>query len=86
MNAPKLVKHDSPAGPYWYHPDHPHCQDGKVLWELEEGELCPECGEGKLAFLPVENCSCHINPPCNRCVENPLKCTVCGYEPELKKK
>lgn len=30
---PKLVRHESPAGPYWYHPDHPDCQDGKVLHE-----------------------------------------------------
>ena len=33
MNTPTLIKHESPAGPYWYHPDHPDCQDGKVLWE-----------------------------------------------------
>lgn len=34
MNTtPKLIRHESPAGPYWYHPDHPDCQDGQVLWE-----------------------------------------------------
>lgn len=33
-----LVEHQSPAGPYWYHPDHPLCQDGKVLWEFPDGE------------------------------------------------
>lgn len=33
-----LVEYDSPAGPYWYHPDHPLCQDGKVLWEFPGGE------------------------------------------------
>lgn len=31
--TPALIKHESPGGPYWYHPDHPDCQDGKVLWE-----------------------------------------------------
>ena len=31
--TPTLIKHESPAGPFWRHPDHPDCQDGKVLWE-----------------------------------------------------
>lgn len=34
-----LIKHSSPAGPYWYHPDHPLCQDGQVLWEFPEDEV-----------------------------------------------
>jgi hypothetical protein len=33
-----LVECQSPAGPYWYHPDHPMCQDGQVLWEFPEQE------------------------------------------------
>lgn len=33
-----LIEYQSPAGPYWYHPDHPLCQDGQVLWEYPEGE------------------------------------------------
>jgi len=33
-----LIEHQSPAGPYWYHPDHPLCQDGQVLWEFPEDE------------------------------------------------
>ena len=33
-----LVEHKSPAGSYWYHPDHPLCQDGQVLWEFPEDE------------------------------------------------
>lgn len=33
FRTPKLVRHESPAGPYWYHPDHPDCQDGRVLHE-----------------------------------------------------
>lgn len=86
MSTPRLIKHDSPAGPYWYHPDHEDCQDGKVLWELEEGMSCPECDKGFLLYPAVENCSCHIAPPCSQCVDNRLKCTECGYEPEPKKK
>ena len=31
-----LVEYHSPAGSYWYHPDHPLCQDGQVLWEFPE--------------------------------------------------
>lgn len=42
MNTPTLIKHESPSGPYWYHPDHPLCQDGKVLWE--EHVECKDCG------------------------------------------
>jgi len=41
MSAPKLIRHEGPSGPYWYHPDHPLCQDGKVLWE--EYEQCTGC-------------------------------------------
>jgi len=45
MNIPELIKYESPGGPYWYHPDHPLCQDGKVLWEpMKE---CESCGEIK---------------------------------------
>jgi hypothetical protein len=33
-----LIEHQSPAGPYWYHPDHPLCQDGQVLWEFPEDD------------------------------------------------
>lgn len=49
---PTLIKHESPGGPYWYHPDHPDCQDGKVLWEalsdtpLTDAAILPE-GEYK---------------------------------------
>lgn len=45
----------------------------------EEGENCyRECG-GKLEFKEVENCSCHINPPCKACVDNDLTCDQCGW-------
>lgn len=32
----ELVKHESPIGPYWYHPNHPLCDEGKVLWIYPE--------------------------------------------------
>ncbi len=44
-----------------------------------EGVECrdPKC-TGTLEFPPVENCSCHINPPCSACTLVELECTVCG--------
>lgn len=47
---------------------------------LEEGDFCPVCAIGILEYSPVENCSCHINPPCSGCTDNNLKCLECGYE------
>lgn len=50
---------------------------------IEEGCACPECGEGKMEYPPVEGCSCHINPPCSACTDNRLACDSCGWkEPE----
>jgi hypothetical protein len=46
---------------------------------MEEGDKCQECG-GELGYNPVENCSCHINPPCHQCIDNPLVCLDCGME------
>lgn len=47
----------------------------------EEGDRCPEkdCG-GKLEYPEVENCSCHINPPCSACTDIVLTCQQCGWE------
>jgi len=44
----------------------------------EEGEICnwEQC-DGILKYPPVENCSCHINPPCHNCVDNKLECDKC---------
>lgn len=49
--------------------------------EPTEGAACPmdDC-RGTLQFLPVVGCSCHINPPCGACIDNPLTCNVCGEE------
>lgn len=51
------------------------------IYDYEEGGQCPEC-DGRLEYPPVEGCSCHISPPCNRCVTNPLTCDKCGWEEE----
>jgi len=50
---------------------------------IEEGSKCPDCGIGVLEYPMVENCACHINPPCNACVENLLTCPECGWEKEM---
>jgi hypothetical protein len=49
----------------------------------EEGDKCREkdC-KGTLEYPEVENCSCHINPPCQVCTNNPLTCNECGWEEE----
>ena len=47
-----------------------------------EGGVCgrDEC-PGILAYpLPVENCTCHLSPPCAACTDNPLTCSVCGWD------
>lgn len=49
----------------------------------EEGQKCNRGGcDGDMGYHPVENCSCHINPPCSACVDNPLVCLKCGVEIE----
>lgn len=40
-----------------------------------EGDSCP-CG-GVFEYIREGDCSCHISPPCNNCVEAPLKCNQC---------
>lgn len=49
----------------------------------EEGERCYRDGcSGRIAVKPVENCSCHIAPPCGACVSAPYWCPVCHWEDE----
>lgn len=46
-----------------------------------EGERCNRDGcEGILGFQPVEDCTCHISPPCSACVNNPLACPKCDWQ------
>ncbi len=49
----------------------------------EEGDRCPTIGCNKfIEYCQVENCSCHIAPPCSACVGNPLQCRGCGWTDE----
>ena len=50
-----------------------------ALATYQEGGKCPECG-GALFYPPVEDCYCHISPPCAACTNNPLRCPDCGFE------
>lgn len=45
--------------------------------ELTEGGSCPICG-GVIHLQDIENCSCHILPPCSACVSAELECSECG--------
>jgi hypothetical protein len=46
----------------------------------EEGDKCPECREGILYYPQVQNCTCHINPPCSACTDRELEGDKCGYQ------
>jgi hypothetical protein len=69
--------------------------DGPVMIGSREGDICnriappdedaplgfrPKPCPGTLQFGDVEGCRCHISPPCNSCVNNPLICDTCGEE------
>jgi len=56
-----------------------------MSFEPEEGDQCPECRAGNMSFPPVENCSCHIAPPCHACTNRLLTCNTCGWEFEPPK-
>lgn len=46
---------------------------------LEEGDECPDTQcPGVGVFPPVENCLCHISPPCSACTSNEVVCSCCG--------
>lgn len=46
-----------------------------------EGDTCNRAGcQGVIHTLPVENCSCHICPPCSACTSPRSFCPVCGWE------
>lgn len=48
---------------------------------LLAGEACNrnDCN-GVIEEHPVENCSCHISPPCSQCVEPREYCPACEWE------
>ena len=46
----------------------------------EIGEVCGRDGcDGVIEEKPVENCSCHINPPCSACTTPAEFCPVCDW-------
>jgi len=46
-----------------------------------EGEGCHrQSCTGVIERRPVENCSCHISPPCGACTAPANYCPVCGWE------
>lgn len=46
---------------------------------MSEGDSCLDINcNGHYEYGRVENCSCHIAPPCSACVDNELICNVCG--------
>jgi hypothetical protein len=46
----------------------------------EEGEACNRNGcIGVIALTEVENCRCHINPPCSACVNSHFYCPECDW-------
>jgi len=50
---------------------------------IELDSICNRNGcKGVIVSKPVENCSCHINPPCSACVDAPLYCPECEWEEE----
>jgi hypothetical protein len=46
-----------------------------------EGEPCNRRGcQGVIAIYSVENCSCHIKPPCGACTAPRGYCTTCDWQ------
>lgn len=55
----------------------------EINFGVVEGEACGRNGcAGTIDAHPVENCSCHINPPCRACVTNRKYCSACGWSAE----
>lgn len=50
--------------------------------KINEDDRCSKCKTGILYLPPVENCSCHINPPCSACIDRLLICNNCEFEEE----
>ena len=59
-------------------------ENRETTMELEEGQNCPDCKIGLLAFK-VDGCSCHIHPLCSACENAELQCDFCGsWEEDLR--
>lgn len=51
--------------------------------DVDEGDPCPIEGcDGKMYYLPSENCSCFLSAPCGSCMDVVLTCNTCGWERE----
>lgn len=49
-----------------------------------EGDICGRSGcPGVIDERPVENCSCHISPPCGECLTPREYCDTCGWEADV---
>lgn len=49
---------------------------------FEEGDTCPDCGNGTME-IEVEGCMCPISmPPCSACTSAVPTCTSCGITEE----
>lgn len=55
------------------------CNRSVVNGAIPDGATTIRCF-GTMEFPEVENCSCHILPPCFACTENKLTCSECGVE------
>lgn len=43
--------------------------------------MCNRDGcRGRIETIPVQNCSCHINPPCSACTAPRNVCWECGWK------
>ena len=51
---------------------------------LEIGDKCPVCKVGVMDRQRIEPCSCHISPPFSACVDAPMLCTKCKYNPDIE--
>ena len=48
---------------------------------IYDGEICNRNGcNGTIEEHPVENCSCHINPPCGQCTAPRNYCNKCDWD------
>jgi hypothetical protein len=55
--------------------------DGLVEVGTEEGNVCNRDGcKGVITYEPVNDCYCHISPPCLNCIDNKPRCPECGWE------
>ena len=52
---------------------------------IEEGDICNrKMCKGVIKISESENCSCHINSPCNSCLDVYLFCTICEWDDDEK--